>query len=147
LGRALWTCPKADEPLLHSGRHRGGFPFPRNDLGAQDVVVPGILAIDIFYVGICLSVGPGASVLDALTRSLVIVADSILRERAGLAIYLIGAFTLIFEGCDQLVFILTRQHAHGLCPVKTPAPQFFGPSRRFVAGGLRAPPLRMGRWH
>ena len=97
LGRALRTGPQADEPLLHGSRHRRGLPFPGNDLRARDVFVPGVQPADDLDVRIRLPVGRVHVDLRPLARRLVVGADAILRQRAGLPVHLHGAVALILE--------------------------------------------------
>src|SRR5207237_7968277 len=111
LGRALGIGPQADEPLLHGGRHRRRLAFSRNDLRARYVFVPGVLPADNLDARIGLSIGPGAGVLNPLTRSLVARAYTIFCECAGLSVHLDGALPLIFERDDQLVLSNAPQHA------------------------------------
>jgi hypothetical protein len=49
-----------------------------------------------------------------------------------------GAFALIFERCDQLMFILAPQHPHVPGPVEKHGTQVFGARRRSVAWLLAA---------
>src|SRR5437870_3007723 len=148
LGRALGTGPQADEPLRHGARHRGGLPFPLNDLRTRYVFVPGVLPADNLDVRIRLSVGPGAGVLNPLTRRLVVGAHTIFRERAGLSVHLDGALPLIFERDDQLVLVNAPQHAHVPGPVEKHCPQVLGTGRgsvRWRGLAVRARRLGTGR--
>src|SRR5437667_415792 len=105
-GRALRTCPKADEPLLLRPRHRAGLPLRWTDLRTGRVFVPGVQPADHLDVRVRLSVWPRAGVLNPLTEGLVVDARTIFRQRARLSVHLNRALALIFERGDHVAFIM-----------------------------------------
>src|SRR5262249_57637154 len=66
-----------------------------------------------------------AGVLNALTRQLIVRADAVLGQRAGLPIDLDRSLALILERDDQLVLVDTAQHAEIPGPVEEHRSQVF----------------------
>ena len=122
--------PQADEPLLHGGRHRRGLPFPGKDLRTRDVFVPCVHPADDLDVRIGLTVRSGALDLRPLSWRLVVGADAILLQGAGLPLHLHGAVALILERDCELVFLDAPQHAHVRRPVVQHCFRVFGVRQR-----------------
>src|SRR4051812_18158769 len=84
--RAVRARPKANQPLLEHAAPWRSFALAGNDFGAWDVFVPNVLAADGLDVGVFLAVRARALDLGAVSRDLIVRADSILRELARLAV-------------------------------------------------------------
>src|SRR5687767_10604576 len=133
LERALRTRPEANHPLLGGCRHRSRFTFSLDELRTGSVFVPGVRSTEDFDVGIRLSIGPRACDLSPLTRNLVVGADAIGRQLAGLPVHLHSARSLIFERCDQIDFRFAAQHAQMPAPVKENRAKVSGACRGSVS--------------
>src|SRR5206468_4766361 len=102
-----------------------GLALAGDDLRTRAVLVPHVPFADGFNVRVRLAVRALALDLCPVSRDLIVGAQAILRQRAGLPVYLNGALGLVFERGDELRLGLAAQHPHVPGPVVEDGLQVF----------------------